>query len=1088
MLLLFFLLLSEWLCVQGQQQSFCSLKSAAGCEGGLQELIARKGGSLNPMDGINVGQWSCPALQDLDDDGDFDLMIGVNVGTFKYYENTGNSNNPMFTARTGTLNPMNGIDIGSYASPELKDLDGDGDFDMIVGEKTTKIKYFENTGDSINMEFTERTGVSNPMGSISFDGQRASPALEDLDADGDFDMVVGNNIGQLQYYENTGSATNAVFTKRTGVLNPMNGIYVVGTESRPALKDLDGDGDFDMFLGNYAGQIQYFENTGGATNPAYTARSENLNPMDGVDVSADPSSPGAAWPTLEDLDGDGDFEMVVGSYSGEIHYFDNAASSKNLVYTDRTGILNPMESIGDIGSSASPELGDLDGDGDLDMVIGERNGKFIYYENTGSITSPTFTSGSYVGGYWDSTFDVGTWASPGLGDVDGDGDLDMFSGNQYGQIRYFENTGSPTILKLTSRTGNLNPMDGVDLGVFSSPVLEDLDDDGDLDMIVGAGNEKTSLNPGDSRYSVSGIFYFENTGTTTSPVYTARTGLSNPMMNENNIDIDTFPKPSLKDLDGDGDFDMIVGNVGGQIEYFENTGNVTNPMYKERYGSLNPMNGISVGAMAKPALEDLDGDGDIDLLVGNQDGNIKYFEAQVCQKQPTCSGSGSCRPPSSDDLSPMYTCDCGGAWAGSHCQMCPLGSVTSLFLGGGSMLLPQSPPCLDCEKGKFSNILGFLKDASCQNCPAGYFVDTERASECKVCPEGFKQPHTGKTTCKQCLPGYYNGNKADTPCLKCVIGQYRGDSGNSSVCNDCPKGFYQDTEGQTICLGCRPGKYQDDVTQKQCKLCSKNTAASDTQRSKPCDKCIVGRYAEEGSLKCTPSTAVMCLRDSSTTCKGTPTQYVEVDNVTWGIPPIQTTWTGNGIVLSVFGDTDGDGDQDMIALVCDGSFVDWSVDICLAKLIFYENIAGSAPGTAPLWQERPSDYAGANISSIPLRHTWYPDKSQVASFMSFVDLDGDGDLDFMIKISDYKKSHYYAENIGSPTRAEWVVAPSPLGKLERHCSACSTVQFSLSFADMDDDGDLDLVRVAGNEQNWAEYYYADLEGLRYFENIGNRTF
>jgi len=76
---------------------------------------------------------------------------------------------------------------------------------------------------------------------------------------------------------------------------------------------------------------------------------------------------------------------------------------------------------------------------------------------------------------------VGDWAaSPVLSDVDGDGDLDLVVGNWDGQIRYFENTGSPQFPAFTERTGNLNPMDDIDVGSGAAPVLSDLDGDGDL--------------------------------------------------------------------------------------------------------------------------------------------------------------------------------------------------------------------------------------------------------------------------------------------------------------------------------------------------------------------------------------------------------------------------------------------------------------------------------------------------------------------------------------------------------------------------------------------------------------------------------
>ena len=128
--------------------------------------------------------------------------------------------------------------------------------------------------------------------------------------------------------------------------------------------------------------------------------------------------------------------------------------------------------------------GDLDGDGDLDLVTGSPNGAFHYFENTGAATAPTFTKRSGATNPLDSV-NVGAYSSPALIDLDADGDLDLIAGNDRGNIAYFENTGTSANPVFTERSGALNPLDSVNVGTFSSPALADLDDDGDSDLIVG---------------------------------------------------------------------------------------------------------------------------------------------------------------------------------------------------------------------------------------------------------------------------------------------------------------------------------------------------------------------------------------------------------------------------------------------------------------------------------------------------------------------------------------------------------------------------------------------------------------------------
>ena len=89
------------------------------------------------------------------------------------------------------------------------------------------------------------------------------------------------------------------------------------------------------------------------------------------------------------------------------------------------------------------------------------------------------------------------------------------------------------------------------------------------------------------------LHYFENTGNKTNPAFTPRTGADNPMNGE---DVEGHAAPTLIDQDNDGDFDMWVGSVNGQLHYFENTGNNTNPVFTPKTGAANPMNSVDVGA------------------------------------------------------------------------------------------------------------------------------------------------------------------------------------------------------------------------------------------------------------------------------------------------------------------------------------------------------------------------------------------------------------------------------------------------------------------------------------------------------------
>jgi len=97
----------------------------------------------------------------------------------------------------------------------------------------------------------------------------------------------------------------------------------------------------------------------------------------------------------------------------------------------------PGSTLGDIldaGSYSNPELIDIDNDGDLDLFIGEYYGWIYFYRNDGDNSTPVWTSVGYVTDSSGGTIDVGSWSRPDFADIDGDGDLDLFIGEYYGRI------------------------------------------------------------------------------------------------------------------------------------------------------------------------------------------------------------------------------------------------------------------------------------------------------------------------------------------------------------------------------------------------------------------------------------------------------------------------------------------------------------------------------------------------------------------------------------------------------------------------------------------------------------------------------
>lgn len=260
--------------------------------------------------------WSTPWFVDLDGDGDKDIMSGDRPGDFHYYQNTGTASSPSFS--TPVMNPFGITGIGSkYSQPSFVDIDNDGDLDMFSGHVSGDIWYFENIGTASVPNFN--TGYTNPFGLTTVPDPYGYSAgsFVDLDNDGDKDFVSGSYAGDTYYYENTGSATVASFI--APVMNPYGLAGTGGYYSTATTVDLDKDGDKDLFSGN-GDSFQYYQNTGSASVPAFTGSVQNP-----FLLSAITGSLNGASASFADLDNDGDMDLISGASSGNLFYFENSS-------------------------------------------------------------------------------------------------------------------------------------------------------------------------------------------------------------------------------------------------------------------------------------------------------------------------------------------------------------------------------------------------------------------------------------------------------------------------------------------------------------------------------------------------------------------------------------------------------------------------------------------------------------------------------------------------------------------------------------------------------------------------------------------
>ena len=468
------------------------------------------GGPITPVwasvvenyNSIDVGYYSKPAFIDINGVMGYDMFIGEQDGTINYYENIGTPTSPVWAE---VVENYNSIDLGDHSTPTFVDIDNDGDHDLFIGKihgLNYEIYFYENKGTINSPSWSECWQMLHP--DIIYANKKFNsntPAFVDIDNDGDYDLFLGKIGGTITYYENIGSP-NYPYWKG---IQPYYNLIDIGCNSKPIFVDIDidNDGDYDLFIGEQNGTINYYENIGTPTSPVWAAVVENY---DSINVGSDSS------PTFVDIDDDGDYDMFVGMYEGRINFYENIDDSNNPSWKEFTN----YNSI-DIGLLSSPTFVDIDNDGDYDMFIGAGGGPdrgiINYYENIGGPKTPVWAGVIKVKDKDSNIIDVGYVSVPTFVDIDSDNDYDLYAGN-YGKLYYYENVGGP-------KTPVWALVGDTDLGITPiAPTHVDINNDGDYDLFVGMSNGR--------------LHYYENIDASILPTW------PDSIKNYNSIQVDDY--------------------------------------------------------------------------------------------------------------------------------------------------------------------------------------------------------------------------------------------------------------------------------------------------------------------------------------------------------------------------------------------------------------------------------------------------------------------------------------------------------------------------------------------------------------------
>ncbi|MBD3272426.1 MAG: hypothetical protein GF384_07825, partial [Elusimicrobia bacterium] len=249
-------------------------------------------------------------------------------------------------------------------------------------------------------------------------GENSVPVFCDIDADGDHDLFIGTKEGRIIFYKNTGSEQEASWELETLFFA---GVNTSGGESKPMFCDIDADGDYDLFVGCGQGTLYYLKNKGTAQEALFVFETDRYNQINVLKNSA---------PVFNDIDGDNDFDLVIGMYAGSIYCYRNDGDAQQPIWTLDTGLFAGVTG----GLYCTPVLNDMDKDQDLDLLVGDTFGKISYYRNDGTKYIPDWVlvTRSF------EDINTETYAAPSFCDIDGDKDDDLFIGRGTGSIISFE--------------------------------------------------------------------------------------------------------------------------------------------------------------------------------------------------------------------------------------------------------------------------------------------------------------------------------------------------------------------------------------------------------------------------------------------------------------------------------------------------------------------------------------------------------------------------------------------------------------------------------------------------------------------------
>jgi hypothetical protein len=485
-------------------------------------------------------------------------------------------------------------------SPCFADYDGDGDLDLVCGEFVDKLTYFENVGTRTAPKYAAGKRIADDAGKpMEIDACMIAPMPYDWDGDGDMDLLVGGEDGRVSFVENAGKAGGTggmpKFAAPTHLKQQADEVKF-GVLVDPVPFDWDGDGDLDLLCGNAAGEIGLIENLSGK----------------GIDA------PNVKWADVKRLEAGGEMIRIVAGPNGSIQ----GPAEARWGYT-------------------TISVADWDGDGLPDILANSIWGKVIWYRNVGTRTAPKLAAAAPIEVAWPAAL-VGKYkpewmwwspegnalatqwrTTPYAADVTGDGLVDLVMLDRDGFLSLFERRKSADgKLELLPPRHMFKVAPGT-ASVFdhnNKPLQNDADGDNKNDLAALDASGKLffhNMQPQGTRE----LSYDKSIDRAGDPAY-EHASADALRLTSGWAGRSGRRKFWLVDWDGDGDLDLLLNSQN--VTLLRNIADKPGEFVFKDEGLLDTA--ILAGHDTSPSVGDFDGDGVPDLVVGAEDGYVYFMK------------------------------------------------------------------------------------------------------------------------------------------------------------------------------------------------------------------------------------------------------------------------------------------------------------------------------------------------------------------------------------------------------------------------------------------------------------------------------